>query len=190
MAPPARAGRDTAVAVLVSILAGVIALAGLVVLLAHTDHGSHAGHATAVYAAGGMSVTVNRWQWMSHDMFGGPTPAQNNFPMPAQMMPGMQTDDVNRLHVELTVTNGTGQQARISGHDFVVETPDGRRVEMNDSSDASGGTLQLGADASTTMDLYFDVPLKDTVRDMVFVYVGSSVRIPFDGGAPQHQHGY
>src|SRR5262245_351980 len=190
MAPPARAGRDTAVAVLVSVLASVIALAGLVVLMAHTDHGSHAGHATAVYTAGGMSVTVNRWQWMSHDMFGGPTPAQHNFPMPAQIMPGMQTDDVNRLHVELTVSNGTGQRAPASGRDFAVETPDGRRVEMNDSSDASGGPLQLGAGTSTTMDLYFDVPLKDTVRDLVFAYVGSSVRIPFGGGAPQHQHAY
>ena len=189
-AAPARGGHAATVAALAGVLASLVAVAGLVVLMGHTDHESHAGHSTTVYSAGGMQVTVQQWQWMSHDMFGGPTPAQNNFPMPAQMMPGMQTDDVNRLHVELTVTNDTRQPGRVSGHEFAVETPDGHRYDMNDSSDASGGTLQLGARMSASMDLYYDIPLKDSVRDLLFTNVGSFVRVPFGGGAPQHQHSY
>src|SRR5262245_65568113 len=186
MAPPARAGRDTAVAVPVSILASVIALAGLVVLMAHTDHGSHAGHATAVYTAGGMSVTVDRWQWMSHDMFGGPAPAQNNFPMPAQMMPGMQSDDVNRLHVEVTVTNRRDTLAPFRRSNFAVEPPQGKRWGANQGDPQSA---DIPAGASMSIDLFFDVPLQERVANILFANAGGLVRIPFQGGEPQHQHG-
>src|SRR5262245_34403458 len=81
----------------VSTLAVLVATAGFIVLGwrlsdtadTHGRHGAvsvagadqHAGaHGSTVYEAGGMQLTVQDVGWMSHDMFGGPAPAQNNFP--------------------------------------------------------------------------------------------------------------
>lgn len=147
-----------------------------------------AGEASGIYSADGVELTVDAWQWMQHDMFGGPTPTANNFPMPAQMMPGMPADDVNRLHMEVTVTNRRRGPMHVSMGDFVVETAGGQRVKTDD---ATMSNLYLDAQASMSGDLYFDIPLAETVSDVVFTTdTGTSVRIPFAGPAPQHTHGY
>jgi hypothetical protein len=190
---PNRAGGSAAVAAVASVAACLIAVVGAVVLMTRTSPAeSHAGHehASVVYTAGGVELTVNRWQWMSHDMFGGPTPVQNNFPMPAQMMPGMQADDVNRLHVDLAITNGTRGPTRVSGQDFQLEASDGKQFKVNTPSNGSGGAVELDAGTSTSMDLYFDVPLKENVRYLVFTSAGDTVRVAYTGAAPPHQHGY
>src|SRR5215831_7973898 len=150
------------------------------------QHAQHAGASTA-YEAGGMQLTVQDVGWMSHDMFGGPAPAQNNFPMPAQMMPGMESDDVNRLHVEMNVTNRSGAIASLVRRSFAVESPEGKRWAANPGNP---DTASLLVGASMSLDLYFDVPLQETVANILFTDAGSLVRIPFQGAAPQHQHGY
>ncbi|HKF18098.1 MAG TPA: hypothetical protein VKF14_13005 [Candidatus Dormibacteraeota bacterium] len=190
----------------VSTLAVLVAAAGFVVLgsrlsdsgdghghhaavsVAGADpHGEHAGaRASTVYEAGGMQLTVQDVGWMSHDMFGGPAPAQNNFPMPAQMMPGMQSDDVNRLHVELTVTNRKDTLAPFRRSNFAVESPQGKRWGAN-PGDPQNADVPAGA--SMSIDLYFDVPLQERVANILFANGGGLVRIPFQGGEPQHKHG-
>jgi hypothetical protein len=171
--------------VLATFPAFLVSIAGLALLTFHG--GTQFGHKHSVH---GFQVAVDRWQWMSHDMFGGPAPKANNFPMPAQMMPGMQTNDVNRLHVEVTVRNQGKRTAPVSGEEFSVETSGGRRVSDNQASDGSGGAVSLENGMSASLDLYFDVPLKDKVSDVVFTASGHSVRIPFGGSEPQHSHGY
>jgi hypothetical protein len=190
----------------VSALAVLVAGAGLVVLGSRLSesadaHGQHAAAAVAgadahaqhvgapatVYEASGIQFRLQDVAWMNHDMFGGPAPAQNNFPMPAQMMPGMQSDDVNRLHVEMTLTNRTGAVALLRRSSFAVESPKGKRWGANPGDPQSADLL---AGASMSIDLYFDVPLQETVANVLFVNGGGPLRIPFQGTAPQHEHGY
>jgi hypothetical protein len=151
------------------------------------DHAEHAQRTTTAYEVGGVQLAIQDVAWMSHDMFGGPAPAQNNFPMPAQMMPGMQSDDVNRLHVELTATNRRGAIASLVRKSFAVESPGGKRWAAN-PGDPDSASLPAGA--SMSLDLFFDVPLQETVADILFTNAGGLVRIPFQGPAPQHEHGY
>ena len=204
---PARRTSDKVVAAGASALAVAVAAAGVVLVMAHLSEadasghhglagsagagaGSHAGHAQAastVYEVRGVQLTVQSAAWMSHDMFGGPAPAQNNFPMPAQMMPGMESDDVNRLHVEMNVTNRSGAIASLVRRSFAVESPEGKRWAANPGNP---DTASLLVGASMSLDLYFDVPLQETVANILFTDAGSLVRIPFQGAAPQHQHGY
>src|SRR5262249_8805134 len=141
---------------------------------------------TTVSGADGMQQAVHDMGWMSHDMLGGPAPAQNNFPMPAQMMPGMQSDDVNRLHVAGTVTNRRDTLAPFRRGNFAVESPQGKRWGANPGDPQSA---DIPAGASMSVDLYFDVPLQERVANILFANGGGLVRIPFQGGDPQHQHG-
>src|SRR5215510_2474631 len=205
----AAAGRRTGekvVAVGASAFAVLIAAAGFVLLgsrlsdsadthgqhaaagVAGADaHASHTGaRASIVYDAGGMQLRVQDVAWISHDMFGGPAPAQNNFPMPAQMMPGMQSDDVNRLHVEMTVTNRGDTLALLRRSSFAVESPQGKRWSANPGDPQSANLL---GGTSMSIDLYFDIPLQETVANILFASGRDLVRIPFQGGAPEHEHG-
>ena len=190
-----------------SAVAVMVAAAGFVVLGSRLSdsadtHGHHAAvsvagadphaqqagaHTSKVYEAGGMQLRVQQVAWISHDMFGGPAPAQNNFPMPAQMMPGMQSDDVNRLHAEMTVINRRGTLALLRRSSFAVESPQGKRWSAKPGDPQSAG---LPAGTSMSIDLYFDVPLQETVANILFANGGGLVRIPFQGGEPQHEHGY
>lgn len=201
-----RTGEKVAVAG-ASALAVVVAAAGFVILGSRLfesadTHGHHAAvsvagadlhaqhpgaRASTAYEAGGMQLRVQDVAWISHDMFGGPAPAQNNFPMPAQMMPGMQSDDVNRLHVEMTVTNRSGTLAPLRRSNFAVESPQGKRWSANPGDPQSAA---LPAGTSMSIDLYFDVPLQETVANILFANGRGLVRIPFQGGEPQHEHGY
>src|SRR5215472_3987433 len=181
----ARRTGDRVVTAIASALAVLVAAAGVIVLAAHlsepaSSHGGHglaAGaaadahtqHSALVYEAGGMQLTIQDVAWMSHDMFGGPAPAENNFPMPAQMMPGMQSDDVNRLHVELTVTNRTSAIASLARRSFAVESPGGQRWIAN-SGDPQSANLLAGA--SMSLDLYFDIPVQETVANILFTNAG------------------
>src|SRR5215510_8937894 len=205
-AAPARRTGEAVVAVGASALAVLIAAAGFVLLGSRLSdsadtHGQHAAagvagvdahasrtgaRASTVYDAGGMQLRVQDVAWISHDMFGGPAPAQNNFPMPAQMMPGMQSDDVNRLHVEMTVTNRGDTLALLRRSSFAVESPQGKRWGANQGDPQSA---DIPAGASMSIDLYFDVPMQERVANILFANAGGLVRIPFQGGEPQHQHG-
>lgn len=181
---------STAVGITLALLGGAV-LALQVTGVADLHGGAHAGHdGHAVLAAGGVQVNVERWQWMSHDHFGGPTPEAHNFPMPAQMMPGLQSDDKNRLHVVVTAVNTNDGPSQVSGADFEIQTSSGAYVQDNTPSDTSGGPVNLDSDTETSFDLYFDLPLSDNVKDMVFQHDGESVVIPYGAGQPQHQHSY
>src|SRR5215472_15159866 len=198
----ARRTGDRVVTAIASALAVLVAAAGVIVLAAHlsepaSSHGGHglaAGaaadahtqHSALVYEVGGVQLAIQDVAWMSHDMFGGPAPAENNFPMPAQMMPGMQSDDVNRLHVELTVTNRKDTLAPFRRSNFAVESPQGKRWGAN-PGDPQNADVPAGA--SMSIDLYFDVPLQERVANILFANGGGLVRIPFQGGEPQHKHG-
>jgi hypothetical protein len=191
------AGARKAVAAVATGVGITLALLGAVVLALQVagvvplHGGAHAGHEhDTVLAAGGVQVNVERWQWMSHDHFGGPTPQANNFPMPAQMMPGLQSDDKNRLHVVVTAFNTNDGPSQVSGADFEIQTTGGKQIEDNTPSDGSGGQVNVDSATQTSFDLYFDLPLADNVKDMVFQHDGESVVIPYGAAQPQHQHAY
>jgi hypothetical protein len=185
-------GRRTTKALTVPIgLAALVAVLGGVVLvksLLSPPQALHQHPGAPVYQAAGMEVRVENWAWMSHDMFGGPPPAQNNFPMPASMMPGLQAEDVNRLRVELTMTNHRDKAAELSRNDFRVESPKGAHWDVNDGMLATANVLPQ---SSLSVTLYFDVPLNETIKDLLYANGGGdSVQVPFTGPAPQHEHGY
>jgi hypothetical protein len=172
-------------------LAVAAALVGWVVL--GDTLGQHAGHVHG-YEAGGLSLSVDRMVWMSNDMSGqGPLASRSQgFAMDPSMMPGMQSTSNNRLRVEVTFSNGSGDAQRYAMSDFRVLAPDGQSWGV---ADDGGDVLQkestLSAGYQATLDLYFDIPVGQT-KDLSVEWSrgGSTVEIPVDtsGKPPAHTH--
>jgi Domain of unknown function (DUF4352) len=134
------------------------------------------------YQAGGLSLSVDTMLWMSNDMTGqGPAnkgPA--NFSMPPSMMPGMQAAGENRLRVEVSLSNVTGDTQRYSIGDFSLTGHGGKTWSADSvgrSDAASSANLQPGF--GTTIDVYFDVPAKQS-RNLTLEWSrgGTTVSIP------------
>jgi hypothetical protein len=153
-----------------------------------SSSGSGHVHATS-YESNGFELSVEQSVWMSNDMYGGPMPTYAaNFPMPQQMMPGLQTSDNNRLHVEVSLRNQTGDGRSYGPDDFHLVSQSGGDWKVNDGS-FDPGTLAPGY--AVSIDLYFDVPTTDKgPLSVVWQLGGYPVQIPIVvGQAPAHNHG-
>jgi hypothetical protein len=136
------------------------ALVGWIVFAAAT--GSPAtGHAHEdSFQSGGLVLTVNEVARVSggHDDMSGAAQPSYGFPMPQQamqqMMPGMQAEDEQRLHVEVSLRNPGGTPKRYRPEDFHLVSGAGGRWLPKDPF--TPGTLAPGF--ALTVDLYFDFP--------------------------------
>ena len=174
-------------------LAAATALVGWVVL--GGTLGEHAAAHVHSYEAGGLALSFDQMVWMSNDMSGqGPLASRSQgFAMDPSMMPGFQTVDDNRLRLEVTLRNGTGDAQQYSVSDFRVFAPDGQSWAP---SDDGGSVLQkvgtLGSGYQATVDLYFDIPTRQPTTGLSIEWSrgGSTVEIPVDtSGKPQpHTH--
>ena len=167
------------------------AVVGWVVLGATLDqHGSHV-HA---YEAGGLQLSVDSMVWMSNDMSGqGPLANRSQgFAMDPSMMPGFQSVNDNRLHLEVTLRNATSDSQHFAENDFRVVAPDGQSWGTSDDGgdiQQKVGTLRSGYQA--TMDLYFDLPNTQTKGlSIEWSRGGTTVEIPVNtSGKPlPHTH--
>ncbi len=174
-------------------LAVAAALIGWVVL--GDALGQHAdGHAHA-YEAGGLSLSVDQMVWMSNDMSGqGPLASKSQgFAMDPSMMPGFQTVNNNRLRLQVTLRNGTGDAQRFARSDFRVVGPNGQSWGVaDDGGSIAQKVTTLGSGYQEVVDLYFDIPNSQT-RNLSIQWSrgGSQVEIPVDTSGKQpsaHTH--
>ena len=176
-------------------LAALVAVIGLLVMgsLQGQVAAANANSATA-YQAGGLGLSVDTMLWMSNDMTGqGPTNKKHNggFAMDPSMMPGMQALGENRLRVEVSLKNSTGDMQSYSINDFTVAAPGGKSW-TNDGIGhedlTTSAVLQPGF--QTTIDLYFDVPAKQSKNlTLKWSRGGTTVSIPVrTNGKPGPMH--
>lgn len=139
-------------------------------------------HRPPGYQAGGLALSVTTMLWMSNDMT-GQGPAQKGakgFAMDPSMMPGIQAPGVNRLRVEVSLSNVTGNIERYSVSNFSVSAPSGQTWAVD-----SVGHEDLPSSANiepgfgVTLDLYFDVPAKQSKHlTLKWSRGGTTVSIP------------
>ena len=155
--------------------------------------GQHDGAHVHSYQAGGLSLSVNQMAWMSNDMSGqGPLASKSQgFAMDPSMMPGFQSVSDNRLRLEVTLSNGTGDPQQYAQSDFRVVAPDGESWGVSDD----GGSITqkvstLGSGYQEVVDLYFDIPTTYTKNlSIVWSRAGNQVEIPVDtSGKPPSAH--
>jgi hypothetical protein len=164
-------------------LAILVAVIGLLVMGSFQGQvaAANAGRAPA-HQAGGLALSVTTMLWMSNDMTGqGPVnKGRPGFSMDPSMMPGMQAAGVNRLRAEVSLSNVTGDTQRYSISDFSLAGPGGKtwRVDpVGHSDSASSATLQPGF--GTTIDVYFDIPAKQSKHlTLEWSRGGTTVSIP------------
>ena len=134
------------------------------------------------YHAGGLALTTGTMAWMSNDMTGeGPAKRSvQNFSMPRSMMPGMQTANNNRLHVEVNLSNVTNDVQRYSIGDFSVVAPGGHSWQANPNGRSDmPASANLEPGFGVTVDLYFDIPAaKSHHLTLRWSRDGSTVSIP------------
>jgi len=116
------------------------------------------------WVAGGLELTVQQMGWMSNDMTGqGPLALPSGFPMDPGMMPGMQSVNDNRLQVEVDLRNITSRVQNYAKGDFRIVGRGGQSwpfVNIEGSNSVSEAPLRPGFDV--TLDLYFDIPIKQS----------------------------
>jgi hypothetical protein len=170
-------------------LALAAAIVGWVVL--GSTLGDHAGHVHG-YEAGGLQLSVDRMLWMNNDMTGqGPLANRSQgFAMDPSMMPGFQSVNNNRLQLEVTLTNGTGDAQQFSQSDFRVVAPDGQSWGTSDD----GGDIQhrvgtVGPGYQTSLTLYFDLPNTQTRGlNVEWSRGGTTVEIPVNASGKPLPH--
>lgn len=163
-------------------LAALVAVIGLLVM------GSFQGQVAAAnanrapaYQAGGLALTVTTMLWMSNDMTGqGPVKGSSGFSMDPSMMPGIQAVGENRLRVEVVLNNVTGNVQGYSVNGFRVSAPGGQTWPLDSVGHEdlpSAANIQPGF--QVTLDLYFDVPAKQSKHLTVkWSRGGTTVSIP------------
>jgi hypothetical protein len=134
------------------------------------------------YQAGGLDLSVDTMLWMSNDMTGqGPAGKHSRgFAMDPSMMPGMQAVGEDRLRVEVSLSNVTGDAQWYSINDFTLTGPGGKSWSndgVGHEDMAPSANLQPGF--GTTIDLYFDVPAKQ-IKNLTLRWSrgGTTVSIP------------
>ena len=191
--------RPWAVTAIVSVVTG-IALVGI--LLAARQVLSEPVVALNTEArSGDLSVWVDRYQWLGHDMgqtegedLGETSEAEQAindvtaqaqvFPMPSSMMPGMPEDGYQRLQADITVVNRGVDLVEVSPADFVLESSDGDRWPA-----MSGGTFNLtdiGAGYGLGTVVAFDVLDEKAAVNMYLLWVRDDGVIRFALGASGH----
>jgi hypothetical protein len=172
-----------------------VPLAALAVVIGLLIMGSFQGQVAAAnashpgYQAGGLDLSVDAMLWMSNDMTGqGPAgKSPKGYVMAPSMMPGMQAVGEDRLRVEVSLSNITGDTQQYSTNDFILAGPSGKSWNndgVGHSDMTTSANLQPGF--GTTIDLYFDVPAKQTKNlTLKWSRGGTTVSIPVrTGGQP------
>lgn len=173
----------------VAVLAAVI---GWLLLAALQGQWAAAGDHQG-YQAGGLALTVEHMAWMSNDMTGnGPVAVPQGFPMDPGMMPGMQAVGDNRLRLEVDLRNVTSHLQHYAASDFTVAAPGGQTWKTSDD----GGNVSITSAAlqpgfQVTVDLYFDIPAKQSTNLTVrWTRGGRALEFPVNvNGVPApHNH--
>jgi hypothetical protein len=176
-----------------------VPLAVLAVVIGLLTMGSFQGQVAAAnagrpgYQAGGLDLSVDTMLWMSNDMTGqGPANKKSQgFAMDPSMMPGMQTVGEDRLRVEVSLSNITGDMQQYSMNDFILAGAAGKMWSNNGVGHTDmtmSAILQPGF--GTTIDLYFDVPAKQ-IKNLTLKWSrgGMTVSIPVrTSGQPGPMH--
>jgi hypothetical protein len=171
-------------------LAALAAAIGALVMFSFQGQVAAANASLPGYRAGGLSLTVSTMAWMSNDMTGqGPVKnGRQGFSMDPSMMPGMQARGENRLRVEVALSNITNDVQRYSLGDFSLAGRGGKTWQadgVGHSDSAQSANLEPGF--GVTIDVYFDVPAKQTKNLTVkWSRSGTTVSIPVNtlGGQP------
>lgn len=174
-------------------VAVTLALVGWVVLRATLGASSAEPAHTGPYESGGLLLTVNRTESLPHNMdgggpaAGGPTSGGlGSFQMPQSMMPGMQTADQDRIHIEVSLRNPSQDAKPLRHDDFRMVSRSGGRWDVNEAS-FTPATLAPGF--SVNLDLYFDIPLAEKDLSVEWSAGRSPVEIPIVvGETPAHGH--
>ncbi len=162
-----------------------IPLAVLAAVIGALVMGSFQGQVAAAnarqtgYRAGGLALNVDTMLWMMNMK-----PSSGGYQMPQSMMPGMQSLGDDRLRVEVSLGNVTPSLQRYSTTDFSLAGPDGKTWKVdgqgNSALPASAG-LEPGF--GTTIDIYFDIPAKNSKHlTLRWSRGGTTVAIPVNTG--------
>lgn len=168
-------------------LALLAALIGVLVMGSFQGQVAAANANQTGYQAGGISLSVDTMMWMMN------MEQSKGYQMPASEMPGMQLAGVNRLRVEVGLTDASTSVQRYSTADFSVSGPGGK-IYKNVSQLQEHSDLPASADLQpgfgTTIDVYFDIPSKQA-KNLTFKWSrgGTTVSIPVDtNGMPANMH--
>lgn len=162
-------------------------LALLAVLLGMLVVGARQGQAAADRAAqgnrlSGLSLGVDTMLWMMDPMAEMAAPGNNKggYQMPASMMPGLQQPGDKRLRVEVDLRNVSNAVQLYSTTDFSLVGKGGKtwQVDSQDHS-AQPASAYLQPGFGTTVDLYFDLPSKNSKNlTLKWSRGGSTLSIP------------
>jgi hypothetical protein len=165
-----------------------VPLAVLAAMIGALVMGSFQGQVAAAnagrpgYQAGGLDLSVDTMLWMSNDMTGqGPgKKGHPGFAMDPSMMPGMQAVGTNRLRVEVSLSNTTGDTQQYSIGDFSLIGKTGKTFSVDPVGHADmPAVAHLQPGFGTTIELYFDVPSKQSSHLTIeWSRGGTTVSIP------------
>lgn len=99
------------------------------------------------------------------------------FSMPNSMTPGMQAEDEDRIHVEVTLRNPNDTVQDYRPDDFRLVSSSGDAWPLNPDTLVPA---TLAADYATNLDLYFDVPMGQEELSIEWSVGGSTADIPLD----------
>ncbi|HEY7142828.1 MAG TPA: hypothetical protein VH637_01150 [Streptosporangiaceae bacterium] len=134
------------------------------------------------YRAGGLAMSVDTTLWMMN------MKQPNGYQMPQSEMPGMQSTGDDRLRVEVSLSNVTTSLQRYSTTDFSLASPGGKTWKVNGQGFSTlPASANLEPGFGTTIDLYFDVPAKNSKNlTLKWSRGGTTVSIPVNtGGMPR-----
>jgi plastocyanin len=101
------------------------------------------------------------------------------FSMPNSMTPGMQAEDEDRIHVEVTLRNPSDTVKDYRPDDFRLVSSSGDAWPLNPDTLVPA---TLAADYATNLDLYFDVPMGREDLSIEWSVGGSTADIPLGLG--------
>lgn len=157
-------------------LATLAAVIGVLVMGSFQGQVASANAHQTGYRAGGLALSVDAMTWMMN------MEPSKGYQMPTSMMPGMQMVGDNRLRVEVSLSNTTTSLQRYSIANFTVSGPGGKTWKtvgqlQQHSDQPASADLEPGF--RTTIDLYFDIPSKQTKNlTLKWSRSGTTVSIP------------
>jgi Domain of unknown function (DUF4352) len=162
-----------------------VPLAALAVVIGVLLMGSFQGQVAAAnahqppgYRAGGLSLTVGTMLWMMNMKPSG------GYQMPSSMMPGLQKVGDNRLRVEVSLSNVSTSPQWYSANQFSLVAPGGKTWPLSvDTHNVQPMSGELEPGFETTIDMYFDVPAKNSKNlSLKWARGGTTVSVPVNTG--------
>lgn len=164
-------------------LAALATVIGVLVMGSFQGQAAESSAHQSGYRAGGLTLSIDQMYWMSNDMTGlgpGQKVNPNGYSMPASEMPGIQPVGDNRLRVEVALSNITTGMQRYSTTDFSLTGPAGKTWQADGQGHSSmAGSANLAPGFQATVDVYFDIPGKDSKHlTLHWSRGGTTVSIP------------